>query len=148
MVVSIPRYSIRFLLRNLNEVGEICQELFLLQSALVAVVVPDDEQLLVWWRQRRGDGPVDKEKIMKVAASDTELHSAIFEQMREQGKLAGLKGFEIVKKIHIHMEPFTVENGMLTPTFKLKRHAAKTAFDDAIKRMYEELHVDAKKAGQ
>lgn len=85
---------------------------------------------------------------MKAATSDSELHSVIFEQMVQQAKVAGLKGFETVKKIHVHMEPFSVENGLLTPTFKLKRPAAREAFDDVIKKMYDELHVDAKRGVQ
>lgn len=38
-----------------------------------------------------------------------------------QNKLTGL---EIVKDIHVHPKQFTVEEGMLTPTMKLKRHVA------------------------
>lgn len=33
-------------------------------------------------------------------------------------------------------EAFSVENGLLTPTFKLKRPQAKAAFQEAIQRMY------------
>ena len=33
-------------------------------------------------------------------------------------------------------EAFSVENGLLTPTFKLKRPQAKAAFQDALQRMY------------
>ena len=32
-----------------------------------------------------------------------------------------LQGFEQVRKIHVDSEPFSVENGLTTPTFKHKR---------------------------
>jgi hypothetical protein len=44
------------------------------------------------------------------------------------GKEAGLKGFEQVKAIHLHPELFSVENGLFTPTFKLKRPQARARF--------------------
>jgi long-subunit acyl-CoA synthetase (AMP-forming) len=36
-----------------------------------------------------------------------------------------LQGFEIVADIHLTTEAFTVENDLLTPTFKLKRPQAR-----------------------
>ena len=32
-----------------------------------------------------------------------------------------LQGFEQVRKLHVDSEPFSVENGLTTPTFKHKR---------------------------
>jgi long-chain acyl-CoA synthetase len=39
-------------------------------------------------------------------------------------------------------EPFSVENGLLTPTFKLKRPQAKAAYQAVIDRMYDQLPVE------
>ena len=43
------------------------------------------------------------------------------------------------KRIHLHGELFSVENGLMTPTFKLKRPQAKEAFLPVIEAMYESL---------
>jgi len=45
--------------------------------------------------------------------------------MIKTGKQLGLKSFEQVKAIYLDSRVFTVENNLLTPTFKLKRPQAK-----------------------
>ncbi|KAI8872470.1 hypothetical protein GQ42DRAFT_177137 [Ramicandelaber brevisporus] len=52
--------------------------------------------------------------------------------------LAGLKGFETIKAVHLEAQPFTVEQGILTPTLKIKRHAARDAFKTQIAQLYAE----------
>jgi len=52
---------------------------------------------------------------------------------------AFLQGFEIVKAVHLDTEPFTVENDLITPSFKLKRPAMQKKYKDEITRMYQEL---------
>ncbi len=47
-------------------------------------------------------------------------------------------GFEVVKKLHLTMTPFTIENNSLTPTLKIKRHVAKKMYIDVINKMYSE----------
>ena len=44
-----------------------------------------------------------------------------------------------VKAVHLHPELFSVEKGLFTPTFKLKRPQARIAFQADIDRMYSAL---------
>ena len=44
-----------------------------------------------------------------------------------------------VAAIELHPEPFTVQNGLQTPTFKLKRAQAKEFFQNVIHEMYSHL---------
>ena len=55
--------------------------------------------------------------------------------LQEEGRVAQLRGFEQVQAIYLLPEPFSVENGLLTPTFKLKRPAAKAALQLQIDEM-------------
>jgi long-chain acyl-CoA synthetase len=48
-----------------------------------------------------------------------------------------LASFETIKKIKI-VDEFTIDNGMLTPTFKVKRNVAVDRHKDAIEEMYVE----------
>lgn len=41
--------------------------------------------------------------------------------------------------MHLHPDQFSVENGLLTPTFKLKRPQAQAAFQDVLTDMYSKL---------
>jgi len=61
--------------------------------------------------------------------------------MGEEARAAQLRGFEAVAAITLVPEPFTVENGLLTPTFKLKRPVAKETYQALIESMYDSLAV-------
>lgn len=46
------------------------------------------------------------------------------------------RSWEQAKAIYLTPEQFTTENGLLTPTYKVKREVAKERFMDAIREMY------------
>ena len=58
--------------------------------------------------------------------------------MDELAQQEGLKGFERVRRIRLVEQDFTVENGLLTPTLKVKRHQVAKAFDKEIKELYSQ----------
>jgi long-chain acyl-CoA synthetase len=80
---------------------------------LVALVVPS-RALLEEAAARRGL-PLDSPEL----ASDAELKRAVEAAVaRANAKLSPL---ERVRRVEILIEPFTVENGLMTPTLKLRR---------------------------
>ena len=58
--------------------------------------------------------------------------------MDKIGRKNGLKGFEVIKKIILFKEGFTIENNLITPTLKLKRHNLKKRFNNEILELYKE----------
>lgn len=53
------------------------------------------------------------------------------------GKEFGLNGLEKPKGIKLLKDPFSIENGLLTPTMKFKRNVAKKQFNEDIIQLYE-----------
>ena len=49
-----------------------------------------------------------------------------------------LMGFELPKKIYLVKQPFSIDNQIMTPTMKLRRHFAKKFFEKQINELYEE----------
>ncbi len=50
-----------------------------------------------------------------------------------------VQGFELVKAVHLEAEPFSVENDLLTPSFKLRRAPLQKKYQAAITSMYAQL---------
>ncbi|KAG8793867.1 hypothetical protein FRC16_010800 [Serendipita sp. 398] len=55
------------------------------------------------------------------AANNVRIKKEILRLMDITAKESGLQGFEKIKAIHVILEPFSTDNGMMTPTFKLRR---------------------------
>jgi long-chain acyl-CoA synthetase len=74
---------------------------------------------------------------IKEILGKAELHKAILENFGELAKSNKLSGLEKIKKLHLTDEPFTIENDILTPTFKIKRNIAKNKFKEQILAIYQ-----------
>jgi hypothetical protein len=74
-----------------------------------------------------------------------QFKDAILDDMNRIGQADKLRGFEYVKMIHLEPVFFSVENSMLTPTFKLKRNEAAEYYRPVINDMYKRLN-DSKPA--
>ncbi|XP_033096900.1 long-chain-fatty-acid--CoA ligase 1-like [Anneissia japonica] len=100
------------------------------QSFSVGIVVPDRETMPKWAADK--GFPCEYEELCR----NEEVKKMILENMQSIGKESGLKSFEQVKIIHVTSVQWTVENSLLTPTFKLKRPTLKKQFAEVISRLY------------
>ncbi|KAI9998121.1 hypothetical protein PInf_002455 [Phytophthora infestans] len=107
-----------------------------LQSCLVGVLVPDPEVAQAWAKEHGLSG-ADASSARVV--NSPEFQKAVRADMARVAKEAQLRGFELVKSVHFHPEPFSLEQGLITPTFKLKRPQLKAFFQQQIYKLYEGL---------
>ena len=69
---------------------------------------------------------------LKPLMTNLDLKKAILQQMDDKAKEYHLTSLEKIKKVHLSFAPFSVENDLITPTFKIKRNIAKKFFDKEI----------------
>ncbi|KAI8379931.1 hypothetical protein EDC96DRAFT_492349 [Choanephora cucurbitarum] len=102
-----------------------------MQASLVGVIVPDKGAFKAWAEEKFSSvsNPYEDEAVKK----------ELLKELTAYGKQNDLKGFEQIRAIYLTAEEFSVENDLLTPTFKLKRETAKKVFQSQIETMYATL---------
>jgi len=138
-----------------------------LKSSTVAVIVPDQAALMSWLSKHHVETPEGAASApssavaSKVASIDSvtvteELLQTPYEQvcasavvhdflMREILKFGRkgsdeLKGFEIPRAIYVEPRPFSLDNELLTATFKLKRNEARAYYASHIDALYASIN--------
>lgn len=108
-----------------------------LQSYLLAVVVPDPANLA------RIASPIIGKEIMSTdtavldeVVKDERVVKAILDILTKESGNSGLKGYEHVKRIHVSNSLFSMEDGTLTPTFKIKRKDAAAKYQKELDALY------------
>ncbi|RWS09282.1 long-chain-fatty-acid--CoA ligase 6-like isoform X5 [Dinothrombium tinctorium] len=105
------------------------------KSSVVAIVVPEKEVLSAWARKNEVSGPLVD------VCKDERARKAVLDDMRRIGTIDGLRSFEQAKAVFLTPEPFTIENGLLTPTMKTKREECRKVFKAEIDeiKLHEEV---------
>lgn len=111
-----------------------------LKNNVVAIVVPD-AVFAKSWAEKKGVAS-DLASVCQNADFKKELFDDLL-QLAGKNKLSSL---EKPKDIHLHAQEFSVDNNILTPTFKLKRNVAAKEFEPQIKEMYKK--IDAAEAAR
>jgi hypothetical protein len=112
-----------------------------LENYLIAVIAVDPDMLKKWCEPVNDSKKVisDARNYAQVSSDPNDcedLKTAIQEGLDSLVKKNKLNSLEKVKKFHLTMNPFTIEDGILTPSFKLKRFNAKQFFQPILDKMY------------
>jgi len=96
---------------------------------LVALIVPNQEACLAWAKEE-GLPETDWEGLCTSAIFRKALQTKISQILKP------LNPFEQVRRIHIISEPFTIEDGLLTPTLKIKRRKVYERYAEVLENLY------------
>ncbi len=95
---------------------------------LVALVVPDPDFMVDWSKENGKSGDLVE------LADDPDLQKTLQDVLNRVN--AKLSVVERVRHLKIAPEAFTIENEMMTPTMKLRRHVIKATYGDALEGLY------------
>jgi len=102
---------------------------------LVAVVVPDADFAAA---HSPPDSPAED---FRALAGDPEFARAIGAVVARVNR--GLSPIERVRRFVIASEPFTIANGQMTPTLKIKRHVIREVYGAALDALYDGREIAA-----
>jgi long-chain acyl-CoA synthetase len=96
---------------------------------LVALIVPDPEFVKDW--AARNDMANDMAVLVENSLFNRAVGAAVD---RVNATLASV---ERIRRFVVLPESFTIDNAMLTPSLKIRRHKIRERWGEAIKRLYE-----------
>lgn len=104
-----------------------------LKNNVVAMVVPDKEAAKAWAKKKGISFDFDS------VCQSEEFKKELFDDLLQLATKNKLSSLEKPKEITLITEEFSVENDMLTPTYKLKRNVCAKVFEEQIAVMYAKI---------
>ena len=72
---------------------------------------------------------------MPESLHDSRIEQQVLDRIAEM--IRGFPGYAIVRRVLLLTEPWSIENGLLTPTLKLKRPQVVVRYNKQIEQLYE-----------
>ncbi len=101
------------------------------RPALVALIVPEQIWLEKFLRENNLPDNIDATKLRK----NKSLRHYFSEKIKQSNQQ--LANYEHVRYFDFADEPFTIENDMLTPSFKIKRHKVMARYKNRLQALYK-----------
>ena len=99
---------------------------------LVGLVVPSEEFIIEWCK---GNG--EKENLVTLS-ENKQFQSTVLSVMAQVN--FGLSRLEKVRHVIIASEAFSTDNGMMTPTLKIRRHKISEVYSSQLEKLYKRKH--------
>jgi len=99
------------------------------RPCLGALVVLNPD-LWFGFAREQGLDPFARESLQ-----DSRLQKKVLSRIQQQ--LHNFPGYARIRRVHLELEPWTVDNGLLTPTLKIKRAKVLEQFSAEVEALYE-----------
>jgi long-chain acyl-CoA synthetase len=96
----------------------------------IAALVTLDQEAVEHWLQMRGKPPLTASELVRDPALEMEVRRAV------QAANSMVSQAESIRTFRILAQPFTEEQGLLTPSLKLKRKAIEKAYEAEVEALY------------
>lgn len=106
-----------------------------LQSFLVVIAVVNEDAIMAWAKHHLPKTAVTSLKDVCLAKETRDL---VLQDLRHISKESGLKGFETPQNIHLLPTQWTPQDGLVTPTLKVKRKQMEEFYRKEIDALYRE----------
>jgi long-chain acyl-CoA synthetase len=106
------------------------------QERFITLLLVPDFEVVEGWAKQEGIDASDRRRLLE----NERLHRHLMKEM--EGALQDFARYEIPKKIVLVDEPFTIEDGSLTPTQKVKRRVVQKRHAERLKEVYDEENRD------
>ncbi|KAL7122828.1 hypothetical protein ABFS82_01G061600 [Erythranthe guttata] len=101
------------------------------ESFLVAIINPSQPAVERWAEQNDISGD------FKALCENTKVKEYFLGELARISKEKKLKGFEVIRAVHLDPVPFDMERDLITPTFKKKRPQLLKYYQGVIDEMYK-----------
>lgn len=141
MKLSQGEYVALEKVENMYVACPLVQQIFVhgdpLQSYLLAVLIPDPVALAPLVSTVLGQKVTsDDIPALEKAIKDPRVVAQVLAVLNVEAKKNRLAGFETIKRLHISLDPFCIEDNTLTPTFKVRRKDAFAKYATELQALY------------
>ncbi|KAL6174841.1 hypothetical protein ACLB2K_051486 [Fragaria x ananassa] len=110
------------------------------ESCLVAIINPNKQAIERWAQQNDVSGDFNS------LCENAKVKEYVLGELNKIAKDKKLKGFEVIKAVHLDPEPFDMERDLITPTYKKKRPQLLKYYKGVIDDMYKSVNQPKPKA--
>ncbi|KAL9114388.1 MAG: hypothetical protein Q9187_007467, partial [Circinaria calcarea] len=86
-------------------------------------------------------------QAVAAACKDKKVRKEVCKEMERVGRKNKFMGYERVRNCYLYLEPFTIDNELLTPTLKLKRPQTAKKYRTELDKLYAEALEEEKGNG-